>query len=168
MACCASFSPCEEQSPVRFVYYKVRFTLDGGKQKDVDFLAGLRNSYAEYLNELHDGVHGYGRFFLPGKVIRRQATGHFAFIVNEFKDQERILNSLREITQYMSSGESFAYEISERQFIDDISQCGKGTACVGWKYVKKEVFGPKDNDNWFLFTRQMNFLKECVGRTSQW
>lgn len=157
----------ENVSSVRFVYYKVTFHRDVPTKVE-DLLSSLRNTYAEYLGLLEDGVHGYGRFFFPSGVVQRNVTGHFAFIVNEFKDQQSILDSLTKITNSLSMSEGFAYEISERQFIDEIAKCGKGTACSGWKYVKKEVFGPKDHDNWVFFARQMNFLRDCVSRTSQW
>ena len=154
--------------PRRFVFYKARFTLHEKMKTDSGFVDGLYHSYAEYLSRLIDGVIGYGRFFLPGRGVRQYATGHFVFLVNEFRDQDQILESLKEISESLSVGPNhFVHEIPESQFIEEIALCGRGTASAGWKCVKKEKFGPKDEINWPLFLQRMGYLKECVFRYSR-
>ena len=155
-----------EASKERIAYFKCRLTWN----KDISeacFGHMVRNSYGKFMDTLSEGCHGVGRFFMPG-VAMRWYTGYFCFIVNDFQEQQSVLRSMKQIAKALCNSENNTYEISERQYIEDVARVEYDTCHMGWDFKCKLNFGgPKDEYAWSYFKSHTRYLKECIARTSR-
>ena len=132
-----------------------------------DLIDSIQKTYSKFLDDLKDGILGYGRIFSPSKGIQCLATGHFVFVYNEVRERNWLLNSLKQITRSISIAESDVSEISEQKFIEDVGHQG-WIGDVGWLMTKKKEFGSKDSDNWTLFKSRLLYLMESVHKCRRW
>ena len=157
-----------EASKERIVYFKCRLTWNKDISEDC-FVDMVRKSYDKFMDTLNEGCHGFGRFFMPGGAMRCY-TGHFCFIVNDFQAQQSVLRSMKQISKALCNSEHGTYEISERQYIEDVARVEWDTCHIGWDYLKPKLNfgGNKDEYAWSYFKSHTRYLKECVCRTSRW
>ena len=162
MACATTKSV---ESRAKFAYYKIAFVLD--ITQSCDYIDSIQKTYCTFLDNLKDGLFGYGRIFSPSDGIECQATGHFVFVFNEVRQREWLLICLKQMTRSISTAESNVCEISEQKFIEEVGHQG-WIGDVGWLMTKKKEFGSKDSDNWTLFKSRLDYLIESVHKYRRW
>ena len=160
---CASMKSLESRA--KFAYYKIEFVLD--VTQSCDLIDSIQKMYSKFLDNLKDGLLGYGRIFSPSDGIQCQATGHFVFVYNKVREREWLLICLKQMTRSISIAESDVSEISEQKFIEEVGHQG-WIGDVGWLMTEKKEFGSKDSDNWTLFKSRLLYLMESVHKYRRW